>query len=310
MLSMRLPDRAQGLSVAAFDYRFKPIKSCPSGSTATRPPSANSKNPSTPPPDPCLSPIRLVTTSSSLTRVAITISPALILNSRVSRVCPDSQQFKHAFWGHDEVVLHEHEIRKPRGEFLFLIRKPVRERFLAGLTAQMEALPATLVAVIIDKPGYVARYREPVSPYDYALETGLERVFRHLEGQGQGASTTAIIVEKRGKREDAELELAFRRVCDGANALHKSLPFHLVMIPKTSNLPVVLEFAVALSAFSVSAFPSDPARTAPAPSSSSASPPPEASRPSSSLGSCVLKSSVSRPPTPQTNHAPASSPPQ
>lgn len=133
------------------------------------------------------------------------------------------------------MVLHEHEIRKPRGEFLFLIRKPVRERFLAGLTAQMEALPATLVAVIIDKPGYVARYREPVSPYDYALETGLERVFRHLEGQGQGASTTAIIVEKRGKREDAELELAFRRVCDGTNALHKSLPFHLVMIPKTSN---------------------------------------------------------------------------
>ena len=43
------------------------------------------------------------------------------------------------------------------------------------------------------------------------------------------------IVEKRGKREDAELELAFRRVCDGANALHRPLPFELVMIPKSSN---------------------------------------------------------------------------
>lgn len=153
----------------------------------------------------------------------------------VNRVCPDLQRFKFEFWGHDEVVLHEHEIRKPFGDFLFLMRKPVRERFLAGLTAQMEALPATVVAVVIDKPSYAARYHQPVNPYDYALETGLERVFRHMEGHGQAASTTSIIVEKRGKREDAELELAFRRVCDGANALHKPFPCQLVMIPKSSN---------------------------------------------------------------------------
>ena len=155
----------------------------------------------------------------------------------VNRVCPDLQRFKFEFWSHDEVVLHEHEIRKPFGNFLFLLRKPLRERFLAGLTAQMEALPATVVAVVIDKPAYAARYHAPVSPYDYALETGLERVFRHWEGHGQSAATTAIIVEKRGKREDAELELAFRRVCDGANALHQPMPLQLVMIPKSSNSP-------------------------------------------------------------------------
>lgn len=62
-------------------------------------------------------------------------------------------------------------------------------------------------------------------------------IFRHLEGHGQSAATTAIIVEKRGKREDAELELAFRRVCDGANALHQPMALQLVMIPKSSNSP-------------------------------------------------------------------------
>jgi len=31
----------------------------------------------------------------------------------VNQVCPDLQRFKFEFWGHDEVVLHEHEIRKP-----------------------------------------------------------------------------------------------------------------------------------------------------------------------------------------------------
>ncbi len=153
----------------------------------------------------------------------------------VEHVCPDLQRFKFEFWGHDEVVLHEHEIRKPFGEFLFLLQKPVRERFLAALTHQMVNLPTAVIAVVIDKPAYASRYHQPVNPYDYALEAGLERVFRHLEGLGQPASSTPIIVEKRGRREDAELELAFRRVCDGANAMHKPLPLQLVMIPKASN---------------------------------------------------------------------------
>ncbi len=153
----------------------------------------------------------------------------------VERVCPALQRFKFEFWGHDEVVLHEHEIRKPFGDFLFLLQKPRREAFLAALSEQMSALPATVVAVVIDKPAYVSRYHQPVNPYDYAMEAGLERVFRHLGSVGQTAATTPIIVEKRGRREDAELELAFRRTCDGANALHKPLPLQLVMIPKASN---------------------------------------------------------------------------
>ena len=52
---------------------------------------------------------------------------------------------------------------------------------------------------------------------------------------GQAAVTTTIIVEKRGKKEDSELELAFRRVCAGNNDLDKSLPLRLVMVPKASN---------------------------------------------------------------------------
>lgn len=153
----------------------------------------------------------------------------------VNRVCPALQRFKFEFWGHDEVVLHEHEIRKPFGDFLMLINETVRVPFLARLSQIMESLPVVLVAVVIDKAAFVNRYHTPVNPYEYALETGLERVFRHLDGIGQGHTTTHIIVERRGRREDTELELAFRRVCDGSNALNKPFPFQLVMIPKSAN---------------------------------------------------------------------------
>jgi hypothetical protein len=80
----------------------------------------------------------------------------------VEKVCPALSRFKFQFWGHDEVVLHEHDIRKPSGDFLFLLQKPLRERFLAQLSAQMEALPATVVAVVIDKLSFASRYSASV----------------------------------------------------------------------------------------------------------------------------------------------------
>jgi hypothetical protein len=122
-----------------------------------------------------------------------------------NRICRDLQRFKFGVWGHDEVVLHEHEIRKPFGDFLFLIRKPARERFLAELTGLMKELPATVIAVIIDKPALVARYNAPVGPYGYAMTAGLERVFRHLESNGQSTATTPVIVERRGQRKTPPL---------------------------------------------------------------------------------------------------------
>ena len=50
---------------------------------------------------------------------------------------------------------------------------------------------------------------------------------------------THIVVEKRGKHEDAglelELELEFRRVCDGSNYQRRELPFEIVFADKKSN---------------------------------------------------------------------------
>ena len=153
----------------------------------------------------------------------------------VQQVCRDIQHFKLRFWGHDEVVLHEHDLRKPTGHFQILLQREVRERFHDELTSLIATLPMTVVAVVIDKPAFLKQYHHPVSPYDYALEAGLERTFRHLKASGAGDKETPVIVESRGRKEDGELELAFRRVCAGNNALSKPFPFRHVMIPKAAN---------------------------------------------------------------------------
>lgn len=153
----------------------------------------------------------------------------------VDRVCRDLQRFKFSFWGHDEAVLHEHEIRKPVGDFLFLLHRQKRERFLAELTAQMISLPAEIIAVVIDKPALAALHQTPANPYDLALEVGLARLHGHLAGLEQSSLITPVVVECRGRREDAELELAFRRVCSGTNKIGHPFAFQLVKVPKTSN---------------------------------------------------------------------------
>ncbi|HEY0296908.1 MAG TPA: DUF3800 domain-containing protein [Bordetella sp.] len=47
---------------------------------------------------------------------------------------------------------------------------------------------------------------------------------------------THVIVECRGKKEDAELELEFRRICDGANPGNRILPFDIIFADKKTNL--------------------------------------------------------------------------
>jgi hypothetical protein len=44
-----------------------------------------------------------------------------------------------------------------------------------------------------------------------------------------------VVVECRGKKEDSELELEFRRICDGANRMGKPLPFDIIFADKKTN---------------------------------------------------------------------------
>ena len=153
----------------------------------------------------------------------------------INRTTIDLARFKMQFWGHSEVVLHEHDIRKPKNEFTILFNVSVRQNFMSGLNQLIRNTSFTMVASVIDKKRLLNQYVKPANPYEISLSFGLERVYRHLSDIGQSDKQTPVIVEKRGKREDEELELSFRRIRDGANYLNQKLPYDLVMIDKKAN---------------------------------------------------------------------------
>lgn len=156
-------------------------------------------------------------------------------DSYANVVAPKVQAFKFAHFGHDIVVLHEHEIRKQKPPFVFLKSQEKRDAFMIGMNRLIEEADFTIIAAAILKERLAKRYAEPGNPYEIALTFCMERAYRFLRERGQHELTTHIVVEKRGKREDDELELAFRRIRDGAN-LEGAMPgFEIVFADKKTN---------------------------------------------------------------------------
>jgi hypothetical protein len=152
------------------------------------------------------------------------------------RVTPLVLQFKFRHFGHDQVILHETDIRKNRGPFTLLRDPTKRDAFYQDLNDVMTEAEFTLVASAIRKHEHRARYAEPPHPYHTALGFGLERVYLELKGRGCRGGTTNVVFERRGGKEDAELEAEFGRIC-ARNATGAALPFAAVMRDKKCNAP-------------------------------------------------------------------------
>lgn len=153
----------------------------------------------------------------------------------IDAVVPAVQRLKFEFFGHDCVVLHSHEIRKAHGDFRILQNAPVRESFMARISALVEAVPVTLIAAVIDKQRHVARYSDPANPYEIALTFCMERLQRWLGEQGQADRMTHLMVERRGKAEDQKLELEFRRIVGGQNQVSRMPNLDIRFMDKKHN---------------------------------------------------------------------------
>lgn len=154
-------------------------------------------------------------------------------------IVPAIKEFKFRYWGHDTAILHSHEIRKPRGDFAFLLVKEHREAFMEDLEKVMSDISFSLVATVIQKDRLKSRYERPFNPYHIALGLCLERVSNVLNRSGQEGKLIHVIAEARGDREDDELELEFRRVMDGKTRLGYDVTgshFDLRFVSKKANV--------------------------------------------------------------------------
>jgi hypothetical protein len=147
-------------------------------------------------------------------------------------IVPALEKFKFNWFGHDQIVLHENEIRKEKGDFNIFKSKAEKYDFLGQLTTIIEHSNFILVSCTIDKKALNKQGGNISNPYHLALAFCMETLYEFLDEKGQSDLKTHIVVECRGKKEDKDLELEFRRICDGQNRLGKSLPFEVLFSDK------------------------------------------------------------------------------
>jgi uncharacterized protein DUF3800 len=152
----------------------------------------------------------------------------------IREISPALGMLKLAFFGHDTIVFHEHEIRKKKGSFNRL-SKEQRERLLEELSILMSQAEFTVIPIVIDKMSLKKSGMDAPNVYHLAMQYGLETLYTLLRNLGQQDLNTHVIFEARGKAEDLALEVEFRRVCDYQNSEQKILPFEIVIADKKTN---------------------------------------------------------------------------
>jgi hypothetical protein len=150
------------------------------------------------------------------------------------KVIPALSLLKIETFGHDLIILHEHEIRKRTGVFnkLNLRRSENLMQSLSELVAEIDVI---FIPIVIDKRELKELGADPTHVYHLAMQLGLEKLYEFLRERDQYNNLTHVIFEARGRCEDLALELEFRRICDGHNSFQQRLPFEIFIADKKTN---------------------------------------------------------------------------
>ncbi|MAJ97240.1 MAG: 3-deoxy-D-manno-octulosonic acid transferase [Parcubacteria group bacterium] len=152
-----------------------------------------------------------------------------------SEVVPRLQDLKFRWFGHDAFVLHEREVRKREKPFEILRTKEHNEKFMQEVGDLINNVPMTVIAAVINKDNHRTQYALPANPYELALRFCMERTARFMKEKNHEDKLTHIIVECRGANEDRDLELEFRRICDGQNLVGKLDYLDILFVDKKAN---------------------------------------------------------------------------
>lgn len=120
---------------------------------------------------------------------------------------------KHALWANKEVIFHSRDIRKCDKEFAVLFDLEKKQWFYENLNKVIQQNDYTVIASAIQKDNYIKRFgRLSNDVYELALSFIIERAIFYLDDIKEKEKTLEIIIEKRGKKEDKQLEEHFQRL--------------------------------------------------------------------------------------------------
>ncbi len=137
---------------------------------------------------------------------AFVIAFAIFRREEYERVAiPTFTEYKRRFFGDESAPLHERDIHRGEGAFRRLRGAHRRAEAEEQLRHILERLPFAIVAVGIRKDRFIAGPDRPGSPYERRFVEALVAYLLTMPEADTRSLPTEIVVDSRGKREDAQL---------------------------------------------------------------------------------------------------------
>jgi len=166
----------------------------------------------------------------------------------LEKLVPEFNRLKFKYWGSDNIVLHEADLRRSnkisnpavRSKYEAL-RGERRREFMTDLSQLMEDARFNCFCVIIDKNKVPDKYRA-FDPYHISLSRGFRQIQSYLKTHmpDELEKELHVVFEKRGNADDAALSKAYQQIrLDGSLILKTSAysfqNFRLELMDKLSN---------------------------------------------------------------------------
>jgi hypothetical protein len=145
-------------------------------------------------------------------------------------IVPQMLRLKLKYFQDPHIILHERDIRKGDGDFLFLSNEKIRKEFCSDLNTFMIEAQFTIIATVIRK-NYLQHNTDSPSLYDVGTSSAISRILKFFNQHNQTLPAT-LAFEARGKKEDDELKVSFLNIIQEQKCADR---LHLKILPKISN---------------------------------------------------------------------------
>ncbi|MCP9752352.1 DUF3800 domain-containing protein [Ferruginibacter sp. HRS2-29] len=119
---------------------------------------------------------------------------------------------KHSIWDNKEVIIHSRDIRKCEKEFQKLFNLELKKIFYEEINTIVATSNYNIIASAIQKEKFVQKFGKLQDDiYEIALSFVIEQAIVALQ-KINPQSELAIIIERRGKKEDKQLDDHFQKI--------------------------------------------------------------------------------------------------
>jgi len=119
---------------------------------------------------------------------------------------------KRSIWDNKEVIFHSRDIRKCEKEFQKLFDLEIKKYFYEELNIIITTSPYKIIASAIQKDRFIEMFGKLQDDvYEVALSFVIEQAIMALNNT-ESETNLSIIIEKRGKKEDKQLDDHFQRI--------------------------------------------------------------------------------------------------